>query len=329
MLNITLLPSAKVPLIYDGDTVMTTEWYRFFWNVYGFTGDSTGAIPVNKGGTGITSIGEHQLIIGTANNTFEPAILTGSGIAITYTAGQVNLAIGASGVTPGTYGSSSSVGQFTVNQYGAITAATNVSIGINASQIISGTINPARISGSYTGITGVGILTAGTWNASVIEAIYGGTGQSSYTTGDLLYASAPATLSKLADVATGNALISGGVGVAPSYGKIGLTTHVSGTLPVTNGGTNLTAFTANGIMYASSTSALATSSALTFDGTNFATTGTIKTGGYTVATLPAAGTAGRRAYVTNALAPTYGSAVVGGGAVVIPVFDNGTIWIVA
>jgi hypothetical protein len=45
-------------------------------------------------------------------------------------------------------------------------------------------------------------------------------------------------LAKLADVATGNALISGGIGVAPSYGKIGLTTHVSGVLPVANGGTN-------------------------------------------------------------------------------------------
>jgi hypothetical protein len=92
--------------------------------------------------------------------------------------------------------------------------------------------------------------------------------------GDLLYANTTTTLAKLPDVATGNALISGGVGVAPSYGKIGLTTHVSGTLPTANGGTNLTSFTANGILYASSTSALATGSALTFDGTNFATTGT-------------------------------------------------------
>jgi hypothetical protein len=39
-------------------------------------------------------------------------------------------------------------------------------------------------------------------------------------------------------VATGTALISGGVGVAPAYGKIGLTTHVTGVLPVANGGTN-------------------------------------------------------------------------------------------
>lgn len=73
---------------------------------------------------------------------------------------------------------------------------------------------------------------------STILATKGGTGQTSYAVGDLLYASTTTTLAKLADVATGNALISGGVSTAPSYGKIGLTTHVSGVLPVANGGTN-------------------------------------------------------------------------------------------
>jgi hypothetical protein len=73
---------------------------------------------------------------------------------------------------------------------------------------------------------------------NTITAAKGGTGQTSYAVGDLLYASATTTLSKLADVATGNALISGGVTTAPSWGKVGLTTHVSGTLPVANGGTN-------------------------------------------------------------------------------------------
>lgn len=72
----------------------------------------------------------------------------------------------------------------------------------------------------------------------VVPATAGGTGQTSYAVGDLLYANTTTTLAKLPDVATGNALISGGVGVAPSYGKIGLTTHVSGVLPVANGGTN-------------------------------------------------------------------------------------------
>jgi hypothetical protein len=72
----------------------------------------------------------------------------------------------------------------------------------------------------------------------VVPATAGGTGLTSYAVGDLLYANTTTTLAKLPDVATGNALISGGVGVAPSWGKIGLTTHVSGVLPVANGGTN-------------------------------------------------------------------------------------------
>jgi hypothetical protein len=71
-----------------------------------------------------------------------------------------------------------------------------------------------------------------------VPATAGGTGQTSYAVGDLIYADTTTTLAKLPDVATGNALISGGVTTAPSWGKIGLTTHVSGTLPVANGGTN-------------------------------------------------------------------------------------------
>jgi hypothetical protein len=59
------------------------------------------------------------------------------------------------------------------------------------------------------------------------------------------------------------------------------------------------------------------------------TTTTVKTGGYTVATLPIAGTAGRRAYVTDALLPLYNTILTGGGAVVVPVFDNGVAWVSA
>ena len=48
--------------------------------------------------------------------------------------------------------------------------------------------------------------------------------------------------------------------------------------------------------------------------------------GYTVATLPA-GTQGDKAFVTDALGPTYLATVVGGGAVVTEVFYNGTNWV--
>jgi len=48
---------------------------------------------------------------------------------------------------------------------------------------------------------------------------------------------------------------------------------LAGTLATTNGGTGLTSFTSGGVVYASSTSALATGSALTFDGNNLTQTG--------------------------------------------------------
>ena len=99
-------------------------------------------------------------------------------------------------------------------------------------------------------------------------ATAGGTGLTSFAVGDLIYADTTTTLAKLADVATGNALISGGVGAAPSYGKIGLTTHVSGTLPVANGGTGLTTLTAGYIPYGNGTGAISSSGNFFFDGTN-------------------------------------------------------------
>lgn len=54
--------------------------------------------------------------------------------------------------------------------------------------------------------------------------------------------------------------------------------------------------------------------------------GLINMKGYTVATLPA-GTQGDIAYVTDALAPTFLVAIAGGGAVVCPVFFDGTNWV--
>jgi hypothetical protein len=99
------------------------------------------------------------------------------------------------------------------------------------------TFNGKSPAAGSTSITTLGTIATGTWNGTSIGATYGGTGIASYVVGDLLYASTTTALSKLADVATGSALISGGVGIAPSWGKIDLTTTVSGILPLANGGT--------------------------------------------------------------------------------------------
>ena len=49
---------------------------------------------------------------------------------------------------------------------------------------------------------------------------------------------------------------------------------------------------------------------------------------YTVATLPSAVTSGKgaRSFVTDALAPVFGSTVAGAGAVATPVYSDGTNW---
>lgn len=53
----------------------------------------------------------------------------------------------------------------------------------NATNITSGTLPSGRLTGSYTGVTGVGNLTAGTWSANVVATTYGGTGTAGTLTG--------------------------------------------------------------------------------------------------------------------------------------------------
>ncbi len=240
----------------------------------------TRATDFDTVGTGVDQIDEGDFFLvtsGTANantawvqQTAPPITIGTTAIVfqqfsapITYTAGTglsesptYTFNIANTG-TAGTYGSASSVPVFVTNAQGQVTSVTNTGIAISsaavsglaasattdttdASNITTGTLGTSRLSGSYTGITGVGTLTAGTWNATAIGPVYGGTGLTSYAVGDLVYADTTTSLAKLPDVAVGNALISGGVGAAPSYGKIGLATHVSGTLPIANGGTGST-----------------------------------------------------------------------------------------
>lgn len=147
------------------------------------------------------------------------------------TAGTVGLASGnISGtlaVGNGGTGATTLTGLLQGNGTGAFTAIGNSS---TVGQVL-------RVTGASTYAWGALDLADTDAVTGVLDEVNGGTGNSSYTTGDLLQATASNTLGKLAAVATGNALISGGVGTASSWGKIGLTTHVSGILPIANGGT--------------------------------------------------------------------------------------------
>jgi len=96
-----------------------------------------------------------------------------------------------------------------------------------------------------------------------------------------------------------------------------------------SGSTSTTIIGANGAVGSTANITIgggSSTSTITLTGSTVCT-GTLRLKGYTVATLPTAGTAGRVAYVTDALAPAFLVAVAAGGAVVTPVFDNGTAWV--
>lgn len=215
--------------------VMNGSGTNIEWNAVALnqSGAVSGTLATVHGGTGLNTYVLGDLIYGSGANTLTK--LAGNTTTTKTFLTQTGAGGGVSAIPVwGTISASDVSGL-------APSATTDTT---DAANITSGTLPTGRLNGSYTGITGVGTLTAGTWNAATIAPNYGGTGITSYTVGDLVYADGTTSLAKLAGVATGNALLSGGVGTAPAWGKVGLTTHVSGTLPIGNGGTGQTTATA-------------------------------------------------------------------------------------
>lgn len=123
--------------------------------------------------------------------------------------------------------------------------------------------------------------------------------------------------------------------ILPSGGASSGTTNNRGIYINGNGGTASGGTVNNHAIYSDSTARIYLAGQVSIGTTtdpgagNLLVSGTGKFGAYTVATLPAAGTAGRRAYVTDsnaAITAGIGAIVAGGGANIVPVFDDGTNW---
>jgi len=131
---------------------------------------------------------------------------------------------------------------------------------------------------SASALATIGTITSGTWNGSVIGATYGGTGTSTAALPGHVLAWNGSNWQGYATTTFSSGLTYSGGNVTADLGtSIDLTSEVTGTLPVANGGTGATTFTDNRLLTGNGTSALVDEANLTFDGSLLTVTGNAST----------------------------------------------------
>ena len=237
---------------------------------------------ISLGGSGTVTAAAGTLTGTTLNSTVVTSSLTSVGTIAT---GTWN-----GSLITGTYG-----GTGVNNGSNTITIAGNVTHAGAYTQSFTATANTAVTLPAGATASSNNLLSS----ATAVGIVTGTPSSTTYLRGDGTWATVSAS-----GVTTFSA---GTTGFTPSTATSGAVT-LSGTLATTNGGTGLTSFTANGVVYASSTSALATGSALTFDGTNLgigtsSPSSTLQVGDATTSgkgiTLRNGGGASRTAYITT------------------------------
>ena len=282
-------------------------------NITGQTISLTGTVAATNGGTGTATVTTGDLLYGSASNTWSKLALGAGYKSLVVNAGGTQLewnavALDQSGAVSGALGATNGG----TGQSGYTVGDTLYSGTTNTLSKLAGNTSTTK---QFLSQTGTGSASQAPAWASIsatdiqtgtLPATRGGTDNSSYAIGDILYADTTTSLARLADVATGNALISGGLSAAPSWGKIALASAVSGTLPVANGGTGVTTSTGSGNVVLSTsptlvTPALGTPSSGNLANCTFPTLNQNTTG--SAATL----TTGRTIAITGDLTYTSGS----------------------
>ena len=329
--------------------------------IVGLSGANSSVVASTSVGTPtwVGPLSNGQLIIGSSNATPVAASLS-AGTNISITPGPGSISIAATGVVSSTLtnthilvGNGSNVatdvalsGDATLANTGAITVTKTNGVTFapsattdttNAANISSGTLPTGRLTGSYTGITGVGTVTAGTWNGTNIDLAHGGTNASLVAANGAIPYSTASALAFLAPGTSGQLLQSGGAG-APIWS--------TATFPTTGGATG-TILRSNGTNFVNSTSTFAdtyanntilyANGANTVSGLSSISSATLITSGTGTPsfsqTLPVAvqtnitevGTINTGVWQGTVVGPTYGGTGVNNGANTLTVTANSTI----
>lgn len=218
---------SAICFVEEGDTQAGTAWY----------------CTAQQGGTlGVTAVNWSNFSVAATYTAGTGLTLAGSQFSITST-----------GVVAATYGAAATVPVFAVNAQGQLTSVTNTSIAINGNQITSGTIGSSYLSGSYSGITGLGTL----GDLTVTNPINGSvTGSSSTATTATNIAGGAANSIPYQSGASTTTFLASGTGVLQNNGGLAWTT--TPTLTGTNfSGIPNTAITGLGTMSVQNANAVA------------------------------------------------------------------------
>ena len=168
-------------------------------------------------GAGLTKDGNTLDVGGTADRITVNA--DSVDIASTYVGQSSIVTVGT--VTTGTWNATAvAIAYGGTGATDAGTARTNLGVVIGTDVQAYDSTLAAVAAGTYSGddsIVTVGTVTAGTWNGSVVGTTYGGTGLSSYASGDIIYASSTDTLAKLTKGTSYQFLKMNSGGTAPEW----------------------------------------------------------------------------------------------------------------
>jgi hypothetical protein len=275
------------------------------------------------GATGVEGL---NIAMSGANGTSAQTV-TGATISVTNTNGtsgtNVGLSIAASGATTANKAIDVTAGQiFTANAGSA--AVTSIAIFATSRGIYAANGGLALTNESGNGFGYNSASNFGVWHATTAQIQLG----ASISTGDITLRRLAAA--SLVQGAANNATPVANLLTIGESSRGGTDSNVAGANGTVQSGLGTgtgalsTLILRSPIAAASGTTAQTYATGLTVIG------GTAKMTSYTVSALPAAATvgAGARAFVTDALTPVFGSAVTGGGAVGVPVYSDGSTWLV-